>query len=228
MGSLGNIIDKAVDAATGKKSGTTLQDFLNNFSSSEDIWVKQIDPLATFDVSMTFKPATIDTNNSKSGNDWYKKLGDNLASADMKAVKNAANNITGGSLGAAMNSKVSVTGKHNEVEDPRKQTFLEYLAPASLLVGKDDWIGEDAEKSVVPLELQLGPYCQEITVPSIEMKNAQTANTVIGDFPINGTFVQTDNNYIQMKILNTKVSLVERIFYPWMKECTLPFWSYDT
>lgn len=118
MGSLGNIIDKAVDAATDKKSGTSLQDFLNNFSSSEGIWIKQLDPLATFDVSMTFKPATAGKDN-KSSDKWYQKLGDSLKSAGMKAVKNAANNMTGGLLGAAMNSKVSVTGKHDDVNNPR-------------------------------------------------------------------------------------------------------------
>lgn len=118
MGSLGNIIDKAVDAATGTKSGTTLQDFLNNFSSSEGIWIKQIDPLATFDVSMTFKPATASSGDG-SGDTWYQKLGDSLMSAGMKAVKNAANNITGGLLGAAMNSSVDVGKKHDEVENPR-------------------------------------------------------------------------------------------------------------
>lgn len=54
MGALGGIINNAVDAAVGKSSGTTLQDFLSNFSSSEGIWAKQIDPLATFDVSFKF------------------------------------------------------------------------------------------------------------------------------------------------------------------------------
>jgi len=39
MGALGGIIDSAIGAAQGR-SGTTLQDFLNNFSSSEGIWIK--------------------------------------------------------------------------------------------------------------------------------------------------------------------------------------------
>ena len=54
MGALGGIINNAIDAAAKKSSGTTLQDFLSNFSSSEGIWAKQIDPLATFDVSFKF------------------------------------------------------------------------------------------------------------------------------------------------------------------------------
>lgn len=31
-----------------------------------------------------------------------------------------------------------------------------------------------------------------------------------------------------MNFINTKAPLMERVFYPWLKETTLPFWSYDT
>ena len=30
-----------------------------------------------------------------------------------------------------------------------------------------------------------------------------------------------------MEIINTKAALHERIFYPWLREVTLPWWSYD-
>lgn len=30
-----------------------------------------------------------------------------------------------------------------------------------------------------------------------------------------------------MKFLNTKVPLMERIFLPWMRETTTPWWNYD-
>lgn len=39
MSAIGNVIGKAVDSAFGKSSGTTLQDFLSKFSSSEGKWV---------------------------------------------------------------------------------------------------------------------------------------------------------------------------------------------
>lgn len=29
-----------------------------------------------------------------------------------------------------------------------------------------------------------------------------------------------------MNIVNTKAPLAERVFYPWMRETTLPYWSY--
>jgi len=37
-----------------------------------------------------------------------------------------------------------------------------------------------------------------------------------------------DNNNLQLDILCTKLPLHERIFYPWMREVTLPYWSYAT
>ena len=40
--------------------------------------------------------------------------------------------------------------------------------------------------------------------------------------------MKPENNNLILKILNTKVPLHERIFYPWMREVTLPFWSYET
>lgn len=57
MGALGGIIDSVVDSIGGRQSGTTLQDFLANFSSSNNIWAKTIDPYASFDVSIKFFPS---------------------------------------------------------------------------------------------------------------------------------------------------------------------------
>ena len=57
MGAIGGIIDSAVEATTGSSHGTTLQDFLSHFSSSEGIWAKTIDPFTTFDVSIKFFPS---------------------------------------------------------------------------------------------------------------------------------------------------------------------------
>lgn len=228
MGALGDIINDAVDAATGKSSGTTLQDFLSHFSSSEGIWIKQIDPLATFDLTFKLYPTIEAETKGSKKKEWYEALGDSLVSSAKGAVKNLANNVTGGLLGSIMNSKVDIIDKHDNFEKAGTQTFLEYLAAANLLVGKEDWVGENAGQSIAPLELNLGLYCQEITVPQMQVKGEATSNSVIGDFPVNGIYCQTDTNALQMKFINTKVPLMERIFYPWMRETVLPYWSYNT
>lgn len=228
MGAIGNVIGKAVDAVTDTHRGTTLQDFLAQFSSSDGVLVKTIDPYASFDVSIKFYPSP-SWSKTKENKDWLGRLTDSLASSAKSAVKNAANNLTGGLIGSLMNSKVDVMKLHNDNKDRNGYTtFLEYLAAANLLVGQEDWIGEKAGQAVSPLELQLGPYCQAITLPNMEVTQSGTSTTALGEFPINGTFVKVDTNLLLIKIINTRVPLHERIFYPWMRETVLPFWSYNT
>lgn len=54
-----------------------------------------------------------------------------------------------------------------------------------------------------------------------------TIDTMMGTFPTNGAIVKPAQNSFQMNVINTKAPLMERLFYPWMKEVTLPYWSYD-
>lgn len=229
MGALGGIIDSAVDAIGGSSHGTTLQDFLANFSSSSGIWSKTIDPFQTFDLTMRFYPSIWDEQQS-SNKGWADKLTDSLMSSAKSSVKGLANNVTGGLLGSLMNSKVQITKLHDNNKDIKEgtKTFMEFLAAANLIVGQEDWVGEKAGQSVSPLELQLGLYCQEVMLPNIEVPPGGTSQSAIGEFPINGTIVKPDSNVVQLKIVNTKVPLHERIFYPWLRETISPFWAYNT
>ena len=67
-----------------------------------------------------------------------------MLSSAKSAVKNAANNLTGGLVGSIMNGKVKIDTMHNSFDKLGEETFLEYLAAANLLVGGEDWIGEKA------------------------------------------------------------------------------------
>jgi len=223
MGAIGNAINSAVDAVSGSSSGTTLQNFLSKFSSSEGKWVDRLDPLATFDVTFKFYPTL---GSAEGGGDALDKLGASLVSSAKGAVKNLANNLTGGLLGSIMND-TDIKGNHDSFSDAGNCTFLEYLASSNLIVGKEDWVGESAGQSVCPLELALGLYVQKITIPNLKIPDGSKSQTLLGDFPVNGTAVIPDNNLLTMSILNTHVPLHERIFYPWMREVTLPFWSYN-
>ena len=60
----------------------------------------------------------------------------------------------------------------------------------------------------------------------LKIPDGGKSTTMVGDVPVNGTVVIPDNNQIQLKIINTKLPLCERIFYPWMREVTLPWWQY--
>jgi len=141
MSAIGNVIEGAVNNAFSLNSGTNLNDFLAKFSSADGKWVDTIDPFASFELKMKLYPAPKSEPDNRG---MLEKLGDSLVSSAKSAVKNAANNLTGGLVGSIMNSKVKVIDKHNEFDKVGEETFLEYLAAASLLVGGEDWIGESA------------------------------------------------------------------------------------
>ena len=219
MGLMNNA-NKLVDAAIGKQhSGTTLQDFLAKFNSPEGKFVDSIDPKSTFDVYVKFYP-TLESEKQSTGAAVINALG----TAATGALKTAGNAITGGLLGSFMNSG-SVKDAHDKFKYAGQHTFMEYLLEANLVVGGENWF---SNQSQLPLELTLGPYVQEVTLPNINVKSEQKSVTSVGEFPVNGTYVQPESNELTMQIVNTKASLHERIFYPWMKEVTFPWWSYNS
>ena len=69
---------------------------------------------------------------------------------------------------------------------------------------------------------------QEVTIPHITLNDNGKMTTLLGELPANGTYVKPDNHLLIMQILNTKAALHERIFYPWLREVTLPYWSYGS
>lgn len=224
-----DLIDSATDIFTGSDSGTTLSQFLSRFGSSEGKYVDQINPLATFDVFIKFYP-TIDSLQTPSTLDKLAQLGKTIAT-------NAGNNLTGGLLGSLLNegSTLEQAKKDAHIKNAqyintknteKTKTFLEYLAKYNLLVGSENWL--NSKQTTSPLELQLGFFIQSITVPKLKTPDGKSAETLFGNFPVNGQYVIPDNNVLQLDILCTKLPLHERIFYPWMREVTLPYWSYTT
>lgn len=218
MGLGSDIIDSAVDIFSGDDSGTTLSQFLSRFGSSEGKYVDQINPLATFDVSIKFYPCS--TNNAK-----LNTLG-KLAQLGKTVATNAANNLTGGLIGSLLRSDTTFDKAKESAQKRTEITFLEYLAKYNLLVGSENWLNSKQLES--PLELQLGFFIQGITIPKLKTPDGQKAVTLFGEFPVNGQYVIPDNNTLQLDVLCTKLPLHERIFYPWMREVTLPYWVYDT
>lgn len=76
--------------------------------------------------------------------------------------------------------------------------------------------------------IDLGMFIQSITIPQIQQDNMEDIKTILGTFPVSGNFVQPDTKKLTMEIVNTKSSLHENFFYSWLKEVTLPVWSYNT
>lgn len=229
--SLESIVSDAATSAFGiqRNRNTRLQDFLTKFSDNSGKAVNQLNPLNTFEVNFKFEP-TLDQATVVDSK-WLNRLGDSLKSSGIAAAKNLVNNATGGLLGSLMNNIDGVMTAHNSFnseEGEQSYSFMHYLAAANLLVGdENEWFGA-AGQAPKPLELQLGYYVQDITIPQLKMAEGGKMTTLIGEFPINGSYIVPDNTSLQMTILNTKLPLIERIFYPWMREVTLPQWSYNT
>lgn len=199
---------------------SNLQGFLKKFNSAEGLWVNQIDTLHTFDITFKFYP-------KKSGSAKKKKKGfmDKALDSAKGSVKNALNNLTGGLLGAAMNDGNVYDSKKY---DPQ-MTFIDYLSRGNMLQTNADenWLGGTQDASNPQLVLDLSYYIQNINMPQIQMDTEGTVKNHVGEFPVNGKIVRPTSNEVTLEIINTKAPLAERIFYPWLREVTLPYWSYD-
>ena len=129
-------------------------------------------------------------------------------SALSRGISNVLNNISGGIIGKLKNS---AKGNMQRTGYPT----IPSLASASLL--------EDADNGA----LDITYFTQEGTLPSISVPSGEEAETVAGNLVTHKMFVQPDSKEFSLRILNTRVSLIDRIFYPWMRELSYPFWSYE-
>ena len=215
---------------------SSLQGFLQKFNSAEGLFADTIDPLNTFDVQFYFWPMIKPPKKPKGP--W------NMAkSALVNGVSNIANNATGGLLGQIMafNQKDSVLKLKDEYlkEDNRgKMTMIDYIARGHKIndVTSNGSLGQQLgnalgmtrkEGTKDQLVLDLSYYIQNAQLPAITTQDGGTAETLYGDFPITGRYVKPQSNTFSLNFLNTKAPLIERIFYPWMREVSLPVWSYD-
>ena len=218
-----------------------LQEFFSNFNSSEGKWVQSIDTQNTFDCYFEFEPPMLDETKKeekKGLGAMLGKLAGGALGAAQNAVKNTLNSVTGGLASSLLGDYPSVEDERNKFDKSTSNTFLEYLCHANLVptvpgekslgeqfMDKSAWVGGASSTIASPLVLSLGPYIQKITLPNLEVP-VDSVKTIFGEFPVTEIYVKPDNNQIMMDILNTKVPLHERIFYPWMHETTHPFWTY--
>jgi hypothetical protein len=224
-----SLASSAIDLAKDNKSGKTLDQFLTEMTEAqtEGINSKVIDTDSTFEVTMDLYPAATDeVVNNKKG------LVGTLVSAAKSAVKNAANNLTGGLLGNALNNVDILKERDNwyNDSDASDTSFMSYLLRANLLTttNDDNWLGGMSSVKT-PISLNLTYFTQEITVPTFNVDNQTTNIDFIGTgVYTSSNIVKTDNNDLTFSILNTKVPLIERIFYPWMRELVSPVWCYDS
>ena len=248
----GSLADSFADSLTSKKK-SSIQGFLSQFADAQGRFVNAIDPLNSFDIMFKFFPRLTPASQKESalsGN--WKSAANKLASYGVgklqQATSNLVNNATGGLVASLMNLKNdSITKQHESyLNDSKKYSFANYLAIAELLTVEQhktysnskievdwgstgDWLGGTSAEADHMLELDLSYYVQEVTIPQVKMADGQKAITMtMGEFPTNGAYLLPDSNQLQIRVISTKLPLLETIFYPWMREITLPYWSYET
>lgn len=129
------------------------------------------------------------------------------SSALQNGISNILNNVTGGLVGKFKNAANGSMKKTGYPDIPS-------LASASLL---EDTVGNT---------LDITYFTQEGTLPGITVPSDTEAETAFGTLTTHKMAVQPDTKEFSLRILNTKVSLIDRIFYPWMRELSYPYWSY--
>lgn len=234
-----------------------LQEFFSNFNNKDGNWVQQLDTQNTFDCTFEVEPNAVTIEGDKAAGNGDQKsdgLWDKIKNGVSNAVggaigglqegiKNTLNSATGGLWSSLAGNYPDIEKERDKFEKKSVHTFLEYLCNANIvpvqqkpkcfgdalsdLTKAEKWTGGASKDIESPLVLNLGPYIQKITLPNLTVPT-ETVKTMFGQFPYTEIYVTPDNNQFMMDILNTKVPLHERIFYPWMREITLPYWSYGS
>lgn len=220
---------------------SNLQGFLQKFNSAEGLLADTIDPLNTFDVQFYFWPC-IDPKNEPPGPWSLENIKNKTQVALVNGVSNIANNAFGGLLGQIMaltnDSVINLRNEYLTDKNNGQMTLIDYISRGHKIndITSNGDLGQQLgnaigmsrkEGTTDQLVLDLSYYIQNAQLPAITTQDGGTAETLYGDFPITGRYVKPQSNNFSLNILNTKAPLMERIFYPWMREVSLPVWSYD-
>ena len=126
----------------------------------------------------------------------------------MKGIASIVNSATGGLFNKIKNSSKSSISKDGHES-------IAALADASLI--------EDIDNGC----LNLTYFTQEGTIPAISIPDGEVSETLAGNVRTHKMAVEPSDKTFSLKLLNTRVSIIDRIMYPWMREITYPFWSYS-
>ena len=108
-----------------------MKDFLSKFSASGGEYVRSIDPLNTFELTLKFHPSKIGAEEEG----FFSKLGSSLGSSLLDTGINALNNATGGLTGNLFNK--SIVDERSNFDGIHERSFMEYLVNAHLLKFSD-------------------------------------------------------------------------------------------
>jgi hypothetical protein len=122
-----------------------------------------------------------------------------------------------------------------DLEKKEKESFIESEAKEptwsedeeGVVFTKDIEYTVFTERQITDIAVNLGIYIQRVVIPNIQIEGGEDVTTLLGKFPVPGNLVIPDNNTFSMEIVNVEQPIIENVFYPWMRETTLPKWSYE-
>lgn len=74
----------------------------------------------------------------------------------------------------------------------------------------------------------LGKFVQQINLPNFSVTSGSSIETVVHSAMTHKELLNPDSQTFSMDVINTKVPILEEIFYPWMREIQYPAWHYKT
>lgn len=220
-----------------------LADFFNAAANAHknDIKIGQPDTQNSFDIKFRFYPYDGDGMNiEQTQSSIQSKLADELKT-NSNALKANQGLVSSSDTFRRDGDRSQITSiDHNSViiaHDSFKtcksatssSSFIEYLLQANKLIGVTKSWKNSNDTTIAGANINMTYFVQDLTIPNIKSNgDGECVTPYLGSFPINGTFVTPAEHKMSLNILNTRVPLIERVFYPWLRETTLPYWSYTT
>lgn len=251
---LGNIVAK-VSGGNSKLTGKTkakyksvketsflggLMGFYSHFGGGSEInSIDRIDPFSTFECEFKFFPSITGVQDVTKKE--KKKINEETLETETKTedVNVAQTEIKEDSTLAKILKEIQFKESILEISSNKKSDTEIDDSREDAVIGDSKIDEEDGrryhteeqiyhvERDVTDIEINLGIYIQRIVIPNIQIEGGEDVTTLIGKFPVPGNLVIPDNNTFSMEVVNVESPVIENIFYPWMRETTLPKWSYE-
>lgn len=225
-----------------------LEGFYNQFSGLSQNLPDVIDPLNTFECSFTFSPSVqvakdvtkIYTQEIKRTVDFNPQyIGDKISDEEITNTK--TQKIKDGTIIGKLLTDLKFKDIQCDVDYVDISKLIQYKKlDESADIQYDSSIEANIEITKEKIEevrreniykdfyINLGIYIQRVSLPNIQIDGGEDVQSMIGKFPIPGKIVQPSDNTFSMDIINIKSPIIENIFYPWMRETTLPEWQYSS
>ena len=209
------------DYAEGSTNG--LQAFYKQFGDSSRP-VETVDPFQTFECEFRFYPNIVSyTNVTKETKvDLGGSYEDTSRSDSVSTKESVVGKLLGDMQFSNMTQKDGGTSSSPFMNSSSSETN-EW----------DQWeTTTHTEQSKTNLHqdliVNLGIYIQKFSLPNVLVDGGEDVTTLVGKFPVPGNLVQPSDNSFSLEMVNTESPVIENVFYPWMRETTLPWWSYDS